>query len=137
MGQPKPRIETPTTADAFKLFISDDMINQIINFPHDSLSFTICTKDTTWKPITNIEFIGFLGLLLKAGVNKSWDVPIRELFLDPECDPIYSATMSVNRFEDIRRFLGFDDKRTRDVHYLLTSLHCLVTSGLCFRETFF
>lgn len=46
-------------------------------------------------------------------MEKSWDVPVRELFLDQKQNPLYRATMSVNRFEDIRRVIRFDDRRTR------------------------
>ncbi|KAK1901192.1 Glucose-6-phosphate 1-dehydrogenase [Dissostichus eleginoides] len=45
--------------------------------------------------------------------EKNWDVPIRVLFGSPLHNPMYKATMSIGRFEDIRRLLRFDDKRTR------------------------
>ncbi|XP_047115779.1 uncharacterized protein LOC124795740 [Schistocerca piceifrons] len=38
----------------------------------------------------------------------------RELFLDEKANPTYKATMSVNRFQDIRRMIRFDDRRTRE-----------------------
>ncbi|XP_047104480.1 piggyBac transposable element-derived protein 4-like [Schistocerca piceifrons] len=57
---------------------------------------------------------GFLGLLLLSGVEKSWDVPIKELFLDEKANPTYKATMSVNRFKDIRRTIRSDDRCTRE-----------------------
>lgn len=67
----------------------------------------------TWKPFTEQEFWAFHGLLITAGVQKQADVPVRELFLDPRSDPIYRSTMSVNRFEEIRSNLRFDDRNTR------------------------
>ena len=36
-----------------------------------------------------------------------------ELFENEFSNPIYKAAMSVERLEDIRRFLRFDDKRTK------------------------
>lgn len=57
--------------------------------------------------------MAFIGLTLLAGGEKSWDVALRELFMDPLQNPIYKATMSIKRYEDIRRVIRFDDKRTR------------------------
>lgn len=37
---------------------------------------------------------------------------IRDLFLRNTSNPMYKATMNLNRFENIRRFVRFDDKRT-------------------------
>ena len=37
----------------------------------------------------------------------------RQLFLDAKQNPTYKAAFGVNRFENIRRHLRFDDKRTR------------------------
>ncbi|KAI4804290.1 hypothetical protein KUCAC02_025921 [Chaenocephalus aceratus] len=45
--------------------------------------------------------------------DKSWDVALRELFLDPLHNLMYKATMGFHRYEDIRRLIRFDDKRTR------------------------
>ncbi|KAI4823559.1 hypothetical protein KUCAC02_012621 [Chaenocephalus aceratus] len=47
------------------------------------------------------------------GGDKSWDVALRELFLDPLQNPMYKVTMGFHRYEDIRRLIRFDDKRTR------------------------
>ena len=59
------------------------------------------------------EIIAFIGLTLLAGVEKNWDVSVWELFSDLLQNPVYKATMSVRRYEDIGRLLRFDDKRTR------------------------
>ena len=39
--------------------------------------------------------------------------PIRELWSPESGRPIFCATMSLNRFKDIFRFLRFDNKNTR------------------------
>ena len=72
------------------------------------------TVQQFWKPMSEIELWGYLGLVITAGVEKSWNVPVRELFLDWRSDPIFSATFSVNRFEEIRRYMRFDNRATRD-----------------------
>ena len=48
-----------------------------------------------------------------AGAEKNWDADIRQLFLDHKLNPTHKASFGVNRFENIRRNLRFDDKRTR------------------------
>ncbi|CAJ0946462.1 unnamed protein product [Ranitomeya imitator] len=48
--------------------------------------------------------------------QKSYDVPLRKLFLDALSDPHYKA-MSVDRYEKIRRHIRFDDKRTRALRF--------------------
>ena len=60
------------------------------------------------------KLLAYFGLVLLAGSEKQWDVSTRELFGYDFSNPMYKATMSVERFEDIRRFLRFDDKRTRE-----------------------
>ena len=70
-------------------------------------------KGKEWKSIDKEEFLAFIGLTLLAGGDKSWDVALRELFLDPLQNPIYKATMGLRRYENIRRFIRFDDRRTR------------------------
>ena len=55
----------------------------------------------------------FIGLTLLADVKQNGDVSVRELFGDPLQNSMYRATMSINRIQDIRRMLRFDDKRIR------------------------
>ncbi|KAL2087193.1 hypothetical protein ACEWY4_018252 [Coilia grayii] len=70
-------------------------------------------RGRVWKNITKDELMAFIGLIILAGSEKNWDMAIRELFGSRLHNPMYKATMSIRRFEDIRRFLRFDDKRTR------------------------
>lgn len=51
------------------------------------------------------------GIQLSFSLN--WDVPVGVFFGSRLHNPLYKATMSIQRFKDIRRFLHFDDKRTR------------------------
>ena len=68
---------------------------------------------TQWNAIQKEEFLAFVGVLLLAGVEKNWNLDTRQLFLDPKQNPTYKAAFGVNRFENIRRHLRFDDKKTR------------------------
>ena len=45
--------------------------------------------------------------------RKNWDLDTRQLFLDPKQNPTYKVTFGVNRFENVRCHLRFNNKRTR------------------------
>ena len=68
---------------------------------------------TKWNAVQKDELLAFIGVLLLAGAEKNWDVEVQQLFLDHKLNPTYKASFGVNRFENIRRNLRFDDKRTR------------------------
>ena len=95
--------------DAFQVFFSDNIIEEIL----------LCTNfqgrraATQWNAIQKEEFLAFVGILLLAGVEKNWDLDTRQLFLDLKQNFTYKAAFGVNRFENIRRHLRFDDMRTR------------------------
>lgn len=90
---------TVSSKDAFNLFITKDIIEEIC----------ICAnregkgiRNKNWREIDPEEITAFIGLLMFAGVEKNWDVSIRELWSE-EQRPFYRAC--INRF---------DDKRTRN-----------------------
>ena len=72
-------------------------------------------KGTEWREVDKEELKAFIGLTLLSGMENRWDVSTKELFLDPLPNPMNKATMSVGRYEDIRRYRRLDDKRTRVV----------------------
>ena len=89
--------------------MSDDIIEEIL----------LCTNSqgrrvaTKWNAVQQEELLAFIGVLLLAGVEKNWNLDTRKLFLDQKQNPTYKAAFGINRFENIRRHLQFDDKRTR------------------------
>ena len=105
------RIATPR--DAFEFLITRDIIDEVIQCTNLEGRRVAAARGKEWKKIDYEEFVAFIGLTLLAGVEKNWDVAVRELFSDPLQNPMYRATMAVRRYEDIRRLLRFDDKRTR------------------------
>ncbi|TWW71271.1 hypothetical protein D4764_17G0007540 [Takifugu flavidus] len=66
--------------------------------------------------------------------DKSWDVALRELFLDPLQNPIYKATMGVGRYENIRCFLRFDDRRTRALRLETDHMAAFTYAWECFLD---
>uniref|UniRef100_UPI00358EDC05 piggyBac transposable element-derived protein 4-like n=1 Tax=Myxine glutinosa TaxID=7769 RepID=UPI00358EDC05 len=107
-------ITTRSPKDAWDLFVSDNMLEEICKCSNFEGRRTATLKKKVWKNISKNELVAFFGICLLAGYEKSWDVSIRELFGNSLSNPLYRATMSIIRFEAIRRFLRFDDKRTRE-----------------------
>ena len=66
-----------------------------------------------WVPLVFTELKAFIGLLLIVGVHRAHVEPIREIWSREYGRPFFCATMSLNRFKDILRFLRFDNKNTR------------------------
>lgn len=125
-GNPKQNVRPQTPVQAYKLFITPDIVHVILTETNREAERKVAARHERrlqndpnatfepWKPFTETEFWAFLGIVILSGVQKQSDVPIRELFLDSRSDPIYRATMSVNRFEDIRSYMRFDDRATRE-----------------------
>uniref|UniRef100_A0A8C4PWH1 PiggyBac transposable element-derived protein domain-containing protein n=1 Tax=Eptatretus burgeri TaxID=7764 RepID=A0A8C4PWH1_EPTBU len=103
---------------AWDLFVTDNMLEEICKCSNLEGQRAAANKKKVWKDISKNELLAFLGVSLLAGYDKSCDVSIRELFGDRVSNPMYRATMSVERFEDIRRCLRFDDRTTRDFRLL-------------------
>lgn len=66
-----------------------------------------------WELIDIPTLRAYLGLLILAGVYRSNNESLEELWDDSEGRPIFKATMQIRRFTRITESLRFDDKRTR------------------------
>lgn len=106
-------VSTTNPCDAFFVFLSPNILSEILHCSNLEDRRANAGR-RHWKDITIEELHAFIGIVIHAGMEKSWDVSVREMFLDPCSNPFYRASMSVGRFETIRRHLRFDDKRTRD-----------------------
>src|SRR6218665_1858759 len=67
-----------------------------------------------WNPITSVEMNAFLSLLQLARTYRAKLEALRDMWSSEHGWPIFTATMSVNRFVDILRFLRFDNKASRE-----------------------
>ena len=65
-----------------------------------------------WKPITSEEFDANLGILITAGVRHSNNENSKDLW-KTDAYPLYRASMGINRFWAISRYLRFDNTTTR------------------------
>ena len=66
-----------------------------------------------WKEVDSTEIKAFIGLCLYAGLHKSNHEPVSLLWSGNEGRPIFTTTMSRNRFTTILKFLRFDNRATR------------------------
>lgn len=65
-----------------------------------------------WRDTTIDEVYAYMAILLHAGAEKANHVRAVDLF-DKANMPFYRAVMSPGRFEQLSRFIRFDDSRTR------------------------
>ena len=73
-------------------------------------------KGTNWKEVNTPELKKVLGVLLLIGVYKSKNEPIKSLWSSNHGRPVFNKAISRNRFEEILRFLRFDDADARRKH---------------------
>jgi len=111
-----------TIVDAFKLFISADIVDLIVEHSNSkaSAAFEIWNQNhpdnqKQWVNISVEEFYGFIGLLLLMGVLRSRKESVHDMWSAQKgfCRPVFAATMSRDRFISIKRYLRFDDLATR------------------------
>ena len=70
--------------------------------------------DGSWEDLEIEEFDAFIGLLIMAGVCKARNESLDDLWSLNYGHPIFRATMSLNRFKAILRFIRFDNFETRE-----------------------
>lgn len=96
--------------DCFKLIFDKSMVES-------SVVSTNCQgryeKGDQWKLLDLQEFWAFLGLIIYRSVYQSTGESVQELRSAASGRAVFSATMSLARFTEIRRTLRFDNTATR------------------------
>ncbi|XP_055306660.1 LOW QUALITY PROTEIN: piggyBac transposable element-derived protein 4-like [Sitodiplosis mosellana] len=69
-------------------------------------------RDREWKDTNSDEVYALIGILLHCGAEKANSVQIKDLFHESHM-PFYRAVMSLERCEQLLRFLRFDNTRSR------------------------
>lgn len=100
----------------FKLFLSDEMIDQIVTYTNAEIDL----KKDRYKQLshtisytTSNEMRALIGLLFQSAVVKSSHLPTRVLFDTKKSGNIFKAAMSAERFDFLLRCCRFDDRATR------------------------
>ena len=116
-----PQVPTDSSiADIFKLFISPDIIQQIVTFTNQRGNYETNKhnngeEDMVWKNVDEMELYAFIGLLICSGALKGNREPIGMLWKTDPCfqRPIFSATMPRTRFSQVSSWMRFDNRDTR------------------------
>lgn len=105
-------VEANSIIDFFELFFTDEICDEIVRCTNmEAMKFFDSNDD--WKMVNKQELHAFFGLLISAGHMKSCNENYRTFWHPFYGSPIFKATMGVNRFEELLRFIRFDDKSTR------------------------
>jgi len=115
--------ETMSVYDTFKCILSNEMIDIVLRHTNKKARKVYEAYNTNhppekqrkWIDITEREFDAFLGLLITSGVNHSnvQNVQHTMHMWKTTSYPLYRASMGINRFWNILRFIRFDDANTR------------------------
>lgn len=101
--------------DSFSLFFTEEMLDLIIvhtnEFAEEYLKNGGWMADR-WSPIDKIELRAFISCLLFAGVSKSNNESLEQMWSLDFGRPFLRAVMSFQRFTMIMKFLRFDNKQS-------------------------
>jgi hypothetical protein len=97
--------------EAFKLFITEEMVSAIVKYTNKEGRLRY---KQAWKELTCEEMYVFFGLLMLAGVYRSKNSAVIELWSATDGRPIFNKSMSRDRFTAICALIRFDDKDTRE-----------------------
>ena len=117
-------LEAPSSA--FYLIFDESMIDTIC--PVTNREGTRVLGQALNK-FTQIEIEAFLGLCILRGVYRSKNKNVRELWCPKTGPPIFSQIMPLNRFEQIRRYLRFDNpskRQSRQSRDKITAVRLLI-----------
>lgn len=118
-GGPHRSTETLSIEETFKKIFNENMVDIIVRHTNKkALSiYAVYNVDHSnsprqWKPVTIPELYSFFAILICAGANNSNTDHTFDMW-HSNSYPLYRATMGINRFHNIMRFLRFDDNNTR------------------------
>jgi len=95
--------------DAFRLLLDEGMLRHIKRCTVEYAQ----TKDATWD-LSDAELDSFIGLLYLRGVLNAKNFPVDLLWSDEYGCPAFRQVMPRNRFRQIKKFIRFDCRTTRN-----------------------
>lgn len=108
----KRTLDTSSPLSIFKSFMTEEIVSIIVRETNRKAETTLSEQNKTWTRVTETELYAYFGLLLAAGRNHANLVHTKELW-QTSSDPVFRATMSLERFWAISRFIRFDNQITR------------------------
>ncbi|GLV46191.1 uncharacterized protein CBL_02908 [Carabus blaptoides fortunei] len=99
-----------TVCSSFRLFFRDNILNHVVQGTNAEVHLK---HGDLWKNLDAEEFLRFVGLLILAGVYKSHNEGITNLWNVEGRRPTFNKIMSRNRFSTISQCLRFDNAEVR------------------------
>lgn len=99
---------TPTMVDLIALETNREARRRVRQWNEDNPE-----NQRDWQEVDLTEIKASVGLCLNAGLHKSNHESLSSLWSENEGRPMFTATMSRNRFTSILKFLRFDNRATR------------------------
>ena len=122
-----------TPAEAFSLFISDDMLNKIIiktntaidRFLENQTEACASNKYPFYKHVDSVDIRAFIGLLYLRARLKLNLFDRESIWHHETANDFFESTMSLNLFVFISRLITFDERDTRDDHWKYDKFACM------------
>lgn len=116
-----------TYLDTFKLFISDNITNDILRYTNQALEASRKEKsndDHLYRDINYNELLSYYGTMIAMGYNKDNTTSLNKLWKydDLMNGSIYNLIMSRERFKVIHEFIRFDNPLTTDARKVQNKL---------------
>ena len=99
-----------TPADAFQLYMRSAIFKEVLNWTNKEGGNIYGTQ---WHDVSDSELKTFMGLSILAGVYKSRNEAVRQLWSLEDGRPIFNRSMPRNRFQQISWAMRFDDAANR------------------------
>ena len=90
------------------------MVEETNHYAAQTLSADTANQPSAWTPTNVPEMMAFVALLLSMGINKRPRYSMHWSTSDVLRSPLYSSTMSRNRFTAILRFLHLANNQAED-----------------------
>ncbi|KAJ8969038.1 hypothetical protein NQ314_001937 [Rhamnusium bicolor] len=104
--------QAKTIMDCWKLFVSDEMIKDIVKYTNQRLDLMRSSyqRPRDYPQTDYEEILAFIGLLYMAGVKKGQHLNTEKLWKSDGTAPdFFAATMSKKRFHQLVQSIRFDD----------------------------
>ena len=134
---PGPRLAATrarTPLEAFSLFINHEMLNTIVENTNTVIETFLAGKQdmiddsdkySFYKKVDLIDIKAFLGLLYLRARLKLNMFDLETIWHHETANDFFEATMSLNRFVFISRFITFDEKSTRAERWRYDKSACM------------
>lgn len=95
---------TVSPIDAWKLFMCDNIIEELLTYTNMQGQRVATDRGKEWKNVTKHELMAFIGSTILAGSEKNWDVPVHVFFGSRLTQSLTHCTRPLCQFKDLKIF---------------------------------